>query len=59
MGEPPAMENNLLVIESPITFHKRIGDSKGCNVNNLIALKLGMKIIKGIIFGWNDKKSLN
>jgi glycosyltransferase involved in cell wall biosynthesis len=47
-----AISNNLKVIECPITFHKRMGVSKGGNVNNLVALKLGFKMIKGIVFGW-------
>lgn len=49
-----AIENDLKVIECPITFHKRIGRSKGGNINNVIAFKLGLKMIKGIIFGWNQ-----
>lgn len=48
-----ALENNLRVIECPITFHKRIGISKGGNVNNLVALKLGFRMIKGILFNWD------
>ena len=49
-----AISNNLKVIECPITFHKRMGVSKGGNVNNLVALKLGFKMIKGIVFGWGE-----
>jgi len=48
-----ALQNNLRVIECPITFHKRIGLSKGGNVNNLVALKLGFRMIKGILFNWD------
>lgn len=47
-----AITNNLRIVECPIVFHKRIGLSKGGNVNNFIALKLGMKMIKGIVFRW-------
>jgi hypothetical protein len=39
-------------VEVPITFHKRIGDSKGGNVSNFRAAKVGMRMFLGIIFGW-------
>ena len=47
-----ALHNDLRLVEVPITFHKRIGESKGGNIDNLVALKLGLKMIKGIVFGW-------
>jgi hypothetical protein len=47
-----ALKNNLKVIECPITFHKRLGKSKGGNINNLVAFKLGLRMIKGILFRW-------
>jgi glycosyltransferase involved in cell wall biosynthesis len=47
-----ALENNLKVIECPITFHKRTGVSKGGNVNNMIAFKLGLRMIRGILTNW-------
>ena len=40
------------VVECPITFHSRIGLSKGGNVNNLRALLVGMSMLRGIIFSW-------
>ena len=48
-----ALENNFKVIECPITFHKRVGVSKGGNINNVVALKLGIRMIKGILVDWN------
>ena len=48
-----ALENNFKVIECPITFHKRIGVSKGGNISNVVALKLGLKMIKGILVDWH------
>jgi len=48
-----ALENGFKVIECPITFHKRIGESKGGNINNLVALKLGLRMIKGIVVDWD------
>lgn len=50
-----ALADDLRLIEVPITFHKRIGESKGGNIDNLVALKLGLKMIKGIVFGWKVK----
>jgi glycosyltransferase involved in cell wall biosynthesis len=47
-----ALQSGLRVIECPITFHKRVGLSKGGNASNLIALKLGLRMIRGIVFGW-------
>jgi hypothetical protein len=40
------------IVECPVTFHARIGESKGGNVNNLRALKVGLRMIWGLTFGW-------
>ncbi len=40
------------MIECPITFHERVGVSKGGNTNNWRALQVGMRMIGGIVFGW-------
>lgn len=47
-----ALAYNIKVIECPVTFHKRIGESKGGNANNYVAFKLGLRMIKGILTGW-------
>lgn len=47
-----ALQEGLAVVECPITFHPRVGVSKGGNVSNLRALKVGMRMIGGILFGW-------
>lgn len=47
-----ALSIGLSVIECPITFHKRVGKSKGGNRSNFIAFKLGIRMIRGILFGW-------
>jgi len=47
-----ALESGFTVVECPITFHERVGVSKGGNVNNLRAFKTGCRMIFGIIFGW-------
>jgi len=40
------------LVECPITFHPRVGVSKGGNVNNRRALKVGLRMILGLCFGW-------
>ena len=47
-----AMANDLTVVECPITFHARVGVSKGGNVDNRRALRVGLRMILGIVFGW-------
>jgi glycosyltransferase involved in cell wall biosynthesis len=47
-----ALANGYFVIECPITFHARVGVSKGGNVDNLRALKVGLRMIVGILIGW-------
>ena len=47
-----ALEIGLTVVECPITFHERVGTSKGGNTSNLRALKVGGRMMIGIIFGW-------
>ena len=50
-----AIKQNLQIVECPITFYPRIGFSKGGNINNRVAMKLGLQMIFGILFGWKDK----
>lgn len=52
-----ALINELNIVECPITFHSRVGKSKGGNINNKVALKLGLQMIVGIIFGWRENKN--
>lgn len=47
-----ALETGLSVVECPITFHQRVGVSKGGNVDNLRALKVGSRMILGILLDW-------
>jgi hypothetical protein len=47
-----ALANGLIIVECPITFHPRIGVSKGGNTDNLRALKVGLAMIRGLTFGW-------
>jgi glycosyltransferase involved in cell wall biosynthesis len=47
-----ALANGFFVIECPITFHARVGVSKGGNVDDLRAFKVGLRMIFGILIGW-------
>ena len=47
-----ALAREFLMVECPVTFHARVGESKGGNVNNLRALKTGLRMILGLTFGW-------
>lgn len=47
-----ALQNGFSLVECPITFSPRVGLSKGGNVNNLRALKVGLRMILGLSFGW-------
>lgn len=47
-----AMRLGLRIVECPITFHPRVGESKGGNVNDARALRVGLRMIRGIVFGW-------
>jgi len=54
-----ALGMDLNLVECPITFHQRWGESKGGNVNNKIAFRLGMRIISGIFFRWHEHKMVS
>jgi glycosyltransferase involved in cell wall biosynthesis len=47
-----AMGLDLVVVECPITFHARVGVSKGGNINNMRGMKVGLRMIAGIVFDW-------
>jgi glycosyltransferase involved in cell wall biosynthesis len=47
-----ALAQGCEVVEVPITFHPRVGVSKGGNVNNLRALRVGLRMMLGIVWGW-------
>jgi hypothetical protein len=47
-----ALRHDISLVECPITFHKRLGESKGGNTNNTKALRVGMRMIRGILFSW-------
>jgi hypothetical protein len=50
-----ALGNGTAIVECPVTFHNRIGVSKGGNSSNWRALKVGIIIITGIVMGWRKQ----
>lgn len=40
------------LVEVPITFYPRVGESKGGNTSNARAAKVGVRMMLGVLFGW-------
>ncbi|MFY9822092.1 MAG: glycosyltransferase [Thermoanaerobaculia bacterium] len=47
-----ALASGVEIVECPVTFFDRVGVSKGGNVDNRRALKVGLGMIRGLLFGW-------
>jgi hypothetical protein len=47
-----ALAEGCSIVECPVTFHPRVGMSKGGNTNNRRALRVGARMMMGILFGW-------
>jgi glycosyltransferase involved in cell wall biosynthesis len=47
-----ALKLGLRILECPITFHPRVGTSKGGNLNNRVATRLGLRMLLGIFADW-------
>lgn len=47
-----ALATGERLVECPVTFWPRVGLSKGGNVNDLRAIKVGLKMIRGLVLGW-------
>lgn len=47
-----ALKAGLRILECPVSFHPRVGTSKGGNVNNRIATWLGLRMLIGIFVDW-------
>jgi hypothetical protein len=47
-----ALKSGVTILECPISFHPRVGASKGGNVNNRIATRLGLRMLYGIFVDW-------
>jgi hypothetical protein len=50
-----ALESGCQLVECPVTFHNRVGKSKGGNTSNARAFGVGMRMMKGIVFGWERR----
>ncbi len=50
-----ALAYEFVLLECPITFHPRVGLSKGGNINNWRGLSVGTKMIAGLVFGWQGR----
>jgi hypothetical protein len=52
-----ALTYGFSIVECPVTFHGRVGVSKGGNVSNARALKVGLRMLAGIIFStWKTSR---
>ncbi len=47
-----ALTAGYRILECPVSFHPRVGASKGGNVNNWIATRLGLRMLLGIFIDW-------
>jgi hypothetical protein len=46
------LRQHMAMVECPVTFHPRVGVSKGGNVSDWRALSVGLRMILGLTFGW-------
>ncbi len=51
-----ALRHGFHIVECPVTFHDRIGLSKGGNRSNWTALMVGLRMIRGLVAGWEPRK---
>jgi hypothetical protein len=49
-----ALRERHTIVECPITFHKRVGVSKGGNSDDLRGLIVGLRMILGIVTDWRQ-----
>jgi glycosyltransferase involved in cell wall biosynthesis len=47
-----ALDQGCEIVECPVTFHPRVGVSKGGNVNNGRAFNVGLRMLFGIVWSW-------
>ena len=47
-----ALAQGFSVVECPVTFHARVGVSKGGNISNWRAVRVGLRMIFGITLSW-------
>ena len=46
------MKNGFKLVEAPVTFHARQGESKGGNVSNSRATRVGFRMLLGLLTSW-------
>ena len=46
------LASGATLVEVPITFYPRVGQSKGGNTSNRRATKVGIRMLLGIVFSW-------
>jgi glycosyltransferase involved in cell wall biosynthesis len=46
------LKNGFKLVEAPVTFHAREGESKGGNTSNARATRVGLKMLVGLFFSW-------
>ncbi len=46
------LRRHMLMVECPVTFHPRVGVSKGGNASFRKALTTGLRMMLGLTFGW-------
>lgn len=49
-----ALRTQCSIVECPVTFHPRVGISKGGNTHNIRAMQVGLRMMFGIVFGWRS-----
>jgi hypothetical protein len=47
-----SLKMGLRILECPVSFHPRVGASKGGNLNNRVATRLGLRMLLGIFVDW-------
>lgn len=52
-----ALGSGFHIVECPVTFHNRVGASKGGNRSNWRALTVGLRMIAGLIAGWPARRA--
>lgn len=51
-----ALREGVHLVECPVTFHARVGVSKGGNRSNWAALVVGLRMILGLLAGWRRRR---
>ncbi len=52
-----ALTAGIPVVECPVTFHARVGRSKGGNVSDLRAIRVGVRMLWGMLADWRPRRA--